>query len=75
MMASETCVCCGAEIPEGRQICSECARQRLEYGHFEGISTIDGVRHTHGGTMREMVDWCEEQLMMGSRDIDIWREE
>lgn len=24
MMNSEICVCCGAEIPEGRQVCPSC---------------------------------------------------
>lgn len=24
---TETCVCCGAEIPEGRQVCPACERE------------------------------------------------
>ena len=26
-MNSEYCVCCGAEIPEGRQVCPDCKRK------------------------------------------------
>lgn len=31
-MYSETCVCCGSEIPEGRQVCPIC---EMRYGKIK----------------------------------------
>lgn len=28
---TETCVCCGAEIPEGRQVCPSCEKVREDF--------------------------------------------
>ena len=35
-MAENTCVCCGAEIPEGRQVCPSCVARAYDPAEFFG---------------------------------------
>ena len=44
-MNAEKCVCCGAVIPEGRQVCPSCEKSKERFGKsvkFERIRRITG---------------------------------
>lgn len=37
-MKDDTCVCCGREIPEGRQVCPDCEARAAKYDPAEFFS-------------------------------------
>ena len=46
---TETCVCCGAEIPEGRQVCRAC-----EQGACKHVWIFDRMENKKGGHLIHM---------------------
>ena len=72
MSHEERCVCCGAVIPEGRQICAECGQAVGAF--YVGYVLQDGLKFTHSGTQQEMIDWFDREFIKpGTREIRIWR--
>jgi hypothetical protein len=53
---AERCVCCGAIIPEGRQVCPKCENAPLRAKLIELVN--------------EGIDWREPTLMLGERIAD-----
>lgn len=75
-MDENLCVCCGAVIPEGQQVCKACAEKNVNEGFFVGYAVKDGLRYTASGTFKEMVEWAEKAMEnKGISEIRIWREE
>lgn len=59
----ERCVCCGAVIPEGFQVCPKCRDTKPR----QGQNLYRGVCYTHQGLELECID--------GWNDIVTWVEE
>ena len=74
-MGEERCVCCGAPIPEGIQVCRDCQLKSLDYGFYIGYAEIEKLRYPASGTMKEMIQWAEEQLVKGAETIQMWKKE
>ena len=72
---SEICISCGAEIPEGTQICKACAQKNMEEGFYIGCAVIDKLIYTGGGTLREVIDWAEKQMEKVANELKICRED
>ena len=44
---TEHCICCGAEIPEGRQVCPICA-YKIQYQPKTGITDEEAIQQCRG---------------------------
>lgn len=75
MANADRCVCCGAIVPEGRQVCPSCAAAYImarEMGGGRSPDRIDGFLETLGKAWKKVPDWrffqlvCNLQRMMGS---------
>lgn len=58
---ADRCVCCGAIIPEGRQVCPICEKQSTELKYFtpEDVRrmTAKDVRDNYTAVMESMKKW------------------
>jgi len=65
------CVCCGAIIPEGRQVCPDCEiKTRKNEERYNAFVTYpDGERHFGSGTMKEIAKWVEVELLAGADEF------
>ena len=71
MMGEERCVCCGAIIPEGRQVCPACNR-KTNRDHFVGYIIKDSIKYVISGTLKEVAKRMGEP---GVTEAHAWVEE
>ena len=64
-MSENLCVCCGASIPEGIQVCPRCQKGRDEYGARAIMK--DGSDIFKHGTYQAIVKWSNE--MVNGKDV------
>lgn len=72
-MDENLCVCCGAVIPEGRQICSRCENiARVKGDWYSGeVIMKDGTKRYSSGTMSDVFAWA--QSLLGSKHANEFR--
>lgn len=56
---TDTCVCCGAPVPEGRMVCWQCERREAGYGQ----KGIEEGRKVWTGTDWAMPSWDDERFV------------
>jgi predicted amidophosphoribosyltransferase len=61
MKMDNTCVCCGAEIPEGRHVCKACEEGFIAQNQ-ETLSKIGDIAAQIGNAMLESVETAIEAL-------------
>lgn len=74
-MDENLCVSCGAEIPEGQQVCPACLQKAVANREYYGEARKDGkVIATTQGTIAAVAAWADLTLSEdGARTVDIRR--
>ena len=71
-MSENLCVCCGASIPEGIQVCPRCQKGRDEYGARAIMK--DGTDRFEHGSYQYITKWANEMVNQGEvHEVRFWR--
>lgn len=66
MEREERCICCGAVIPEGRQICFNCENKKTEGEPvYKAVIIRKNGETYNSGTLKNMLEWIEGTLHHG----------
>lgn len=66
MADTDRCVCCGAIVPEGRQVCPSCTAAYIitrDMGNGRNPDRIDGFLEMLGRAWKRVPDWRFFQLI------------
>lgn len=63
MTSEDRCVVCGAIVPEGRQVCSECERKTKKDKKYNAyVYKCGAVQGWTSGTYQDVSEWCDSMM-------------